>query len=264
MSTQTTRNIEDSGDRQDACSTLTDRARLRRQIHPVIEPVKGTAPLIDFIASDETLDRYGEIIVASGWRLENYRKNPIVQNAHQYGDILFTIGKALVTEVRGGRLFQRVEFATEVNPMARIAYGLYKGRFLNAVSVGFVPLRWETGGPKSGFQRKFIEQELLEVSAVAIPANPNALQLALRQGAVDRSDLHELAQLLAVLVRRFTPAATSRIEVSREAGRPEEEFRNRTADAKTTFSAQGPAVRAAHWLHLQTLLNEIRETLKTR
>jgi hypothetical protein len=211
---------------------------LRRQIHPAIEPVEGAAPLIDFTASDETLDRYDEIIVARGWRLENYRKNPIVQNAHQYGDILFTIGKALVTEVRGDRLYQRVEFATDINPMARIAYGLYKGRFLNAVSVGFLPLRWETGTADSAFSRKFIEQELLEVSAVAIPANPNALQLALRDGAIEKNDLRQLAELL-------------------------HDFRNHTADTETTFSAQGPDVHAAHWLHLQTLLKQIREMLKT-
>src|SRR5438445_7524866 len=36
----------------------------------------------------------------------------------------------------------RSQFATEANPMARIAYALYKGKFLNAVSVGFIPLRW--------------------------------------------------------------------------------------------------------------------------
>ncbi len=47
-----------------------------------------------------------------------------------------------MTEVRavGERqaLCQRVEFATEVNPVARIAYGLYRGGFLRAVSVGFI------------------------------------------------------------------------------------------------------------------------------
>jgi hypothetical protein len=58
------------------------------------------AAILDFISSDETLDRYDEIIVASGWRLENYRRNPVFQNSHQYGDILFTLGKALITEVR--------------------------------------------------------------------------------------------------------------------------------------------------------------------
>src|SRR5438105_1657634 len=147
---------------------------------------------LDFIASDETLDRYDEIISASGWRLENYQRNPVFQNAHKYGDIIFTLGKALITEVRAGRLFQRIEFATEVNPMARIAYGLYKGKFLNAVSVGFIPLRWENGksdgsdksdGSGKAWRRKYLEQELLEVSAVGIPANPNALQLGLKAGA---------------------------------------------------------------------------------
>src|SRR6266699_1903650 len=154
----------------------------------------NSQPILDFIASDETLDRCDEVIQAGGWRLDAYQRNPVFQNAHQYGDIIFTLGKALITEVRyrtprqappglstlnsqpsTAYLFQRVQFATEANPMARIAYALYKGKFLNAVSVGFIPLRWENGSPELGFRRKYLEQELLEVSAVGIPANPNAL-----------------------------------------------------------------------------------------
>jgi hypothetical protein len=102
-----------------------------------------TSETLDFISSDETLDRYDEIISAYGWKLDTYKKNPVFQNAHQYGDVIFTLGRALLTEVRAGKLLQRIQFATDVNPMARIAYGLYKGKFLNAVSVGFVPLRWQ-------------------------------------------------------------------------------------------------------------------------
>ncbi len=109
---------------------------------------------LDFIASTATLDRYHEVIEPSGWRLESYRRNPVFQNAHNYGDILFTLGKALVTEGRmvGGSaaLCQRIQFATEVNPVARIAYGLYRGGFLKAVSVGFVPLKWEDGEGNRG------------------------------------------------------------------------------------------------------------------
>ena len=164
---------------------------------PPSTPDTRPSPVLDFVASDETLDRYDEIISASGWQLANYRRNPVFQNAHQYGDVIFTLGKALVTEVREGRLFQRIEFATEVNPMARIAYGLYRGKFLNAVSVGFIPVRWENGSAEKGFRRKYIEQELLEVSAVGIPANPNALALGLKAGAVERSDVRELSELLA-------------------------------------------------------------------
>ena len=84
-----------------------------------------------------------EIISAAGWKLSSYHRNPVFQNAHQYGDVIFTLGKALVTEIRAGKLYQRIQFATDINPMARIAYGLYRGKFLNAVSVGFIPLRWE-------------------------------------------------------------------------------------------------------------------------
>jgi hypothetical protein len=44
-----------------------------------------------------------------------YRRNPVFQNAHNYGDILFTLGKALITDVRPvtGRqaLFQRIQLA---------------------------------------------------------------------------------------------------------------------------------------------------------
>src|SRR5882724_6163700 len=87
-------------------------------------PADASAPVIDIRVSDETLDRYGEIITAAGWRLENYRKNPVIQNAHQYGDILFTLGRALRTEVVGSALIQRWQFAVDVNPFARVAYGL--------------------------------------------------------------------------------------------------------------------------------------------
>ena len=51
----------------------------------------------------------------------------------------------------------------------------------------------------TGFRRKYLEQELLEVSAVGIPANPNALQLGVKEGAVEKADLEELLELLREL-----------------------------------------------------------------
>lgn len=155
---------------------------------------------LDFVVSDETLDRYNEVIVASGWKLDNYVRNPVFQNSHQYGDIIYTLGRALTTEVRsmGGRkvLYQRVEFATDANPIAKIAYNLYKGKFLNAVSVGFIPMQWENGEPGESWQRRYTEQELLEVSAVGIPANPNALALGLNAGAISKEQIKDLGELL--------------------------------------------------------------------
>ena len=172
---------------------------------PEARSTSSASAILDFIVSDETLDRYNEVIVASGWKLENYARNPVFQNSHQYGDIIYTLGRALTTEVRtmSGRqvLFQRVEFATEANPIAKIAYNLYKGRFLNAVSVGFIPMQWENGGPGHLWQRRYTEQELLEVSAVGIPANPNALALGLKAGALSKQQIKDLGALLHYALR---------------------------------------------------------------
>jgi HK97 family phage prohead protease len=173
-------------------------------------------PCLDFVSSDETLDRYSEIISASGWRLDTYRRNPVFQNSHQYGDIIFTLGRALTTEIHDSKLIQRIQFAVDANPMARIAYNLYRGKFLHAVSVGFSPVRWENGTEQTAFRRKYTEQELLEVSAVAIPANPNALTLAYKSGAVQKSDLQETIDLFRQTIAPNPPIKPSTLSLLRQ------------------------------------------------
>lgn len=177
------------------------RSALPVSATPATTPAEGgrataALPTMDFVASDATLDRAREVILPEGWRLENFRRNPVFQNAHHYDNILFTLGRATEVEVRGGRLWLRVQFATHINPLARMAYELYRGGFLRAVSVGFIPLRWENGHERTPWRRRFLEQELIEVSAVAVPANPNALALAAKAGAVTRTDLRALHELL--------------------------------------------------------------------
>ena len=172
---------------------------------------------LDFTASDESIDRYGDIITASGWKLDAYRRNPVFQNAHQYDDVLHTLGKALITEVRGNSLFQRIQFATDINPFAKIAAGLYANGYLNAVSPGFIPIRWEdpqTNAARPQFGRKFLEQELLEVSAVGIPANPNALALSLKSGALVKSDLHDLLHFCRQLFDHPSPPPAQQLNGS--------------------------------------------------
>src|SRR5947207_4262802 len=59
-----------------------------------------------------------------------------------------------------------------------------------------VSLSTNNNQPSTTFRRRYLEQELLEVSAVAIPANPNALALGLKSGAVEKADLRDLADLI--------------------------------------------------------------------
>lgn len=73
--------------------------------------------------------------------------------------------------------FAPTEFAQEVAM-------LYRTGFQKGVSVGFKPLRYEERRhEKTGafLGIRFLEQELLETSAVPVPANRNALRRALDQ-----------------------------------------------------------------------------------
>jgi len=250
-------------------ATLADgRAGLRGGLRVEIVEAKGPdvpAATIDFIGSDETLDRYDEVISAAGWRLDNYRKNPVFQNAHKYGDIMFTLGRSLVTEVRDGKLYQRIEFATSVNPMARIAYGLYRGKFLNAVSVGFIPIRWETGTDQSQYRRKYLEQELLELSAVGIPANPNALQLGLKAGAVEVDDVWEAIFLLEDYAKAIADSRSLKAEPRRRDQQAlidglyslREKFCGTQADPKDNTSELVERVNDSHVLQLTKSFREV-------
>jgi hypothetical protein len=90
-------------------------------------------------------------------------------------------------------LIQRVQFATkEQYAFADTIFNLYRGKFLNAVSVGFIPLEQPEpildadGRSTGGYE--FTSQELLELSAVPIPANPEAVARALDERIVSYDD----------------------------------------------------------------------------
>lgn len=148
-----------------------------------------------FVASDESLDRSGEVIEANGWDLKGFAKNPVFVNSHNYGDIVHILGRAKSAVVHGGKLTIDVVFAVKENPIAKLAYDLYKGGFLNAVSVGFIPKEWTDGDGKE-FWRKFTKQELLEVSAVSVPCNPNALMMGMKSGAINPDDVKAASAML--------------------------------------------------------------------
>ena len=140
---------------------------------------------IRFVASDESVDRYGDIIRADGWKLENFRKNAVLLFGHNSREL--PIGKVSEVGVVGKQLEATAEFMPEgMNDFADAVWRAVEAGFLNAVSVGFLPLSepnyifadddpdhkgWPTG-------YEFVDQELLELSVVPVPANPQALAVA--------------------------------------------------------------------------------------
>ena len=140
----------------------------------------GPAQRISFVFSTDEVDRHGDVISADGWNLEAYRNNPVFLWAHDYARPV--IGRAQETWTDGHRLLARVEFAP--TPFAQEVAMLYGAGYQRGVSVGFKPLRYEERrSEKTGavLGIRFLEQELLEASAVPVPANRNALRRALSE-----------------------------------------------------------------------------------
>ena len=133
-----------------------------------------------FIASDETIDRYRTVIKADGWNLKDFNNNPIALYNHNSGsqDPSNVIGKWRVW-IEDGALMGDLSFAPDdVNPKAKMVKGLLEFGAINSVSVGFDPKEWTRGVTELGEDKDilyFRNQDLLEISVVDIPANPNAL-----------------------------------------------------------------------------------------
>ena len=141
---------------------------------------KATGP-ISFVLSTDDVDRHGDVVSADGWRLEAYLRNPVLLWAHDYRHP--AIGRAVSLWTEPHRLLAKMEFAPTA--FAQAVAALYACGFQWGVSVGFRPIRWEERrdsrtGAYLGL--RYLEQELLEVSAVPVPANRQALR---RQAEMD-------------------------------------------------------------------------------
>lgn len=139
-----------------------------------------------FRAATPALDRHGSRIRPEGIRTEAFERNPVFLWGHDgYAragappDPQAVIGR-VVDHSKGPAAFDvTVEFApAAVNPRAEQALRLVRAGFLNAVSIGFLPRkRHEERLPDGRSIPVFDEVELLEVSLVPIPSNPEALAL---------------------------------------------------------------------------------------
>jgi HK97 family phage prohead protease len=150
------------------------------------------------VISTSAVDREREVLLPKGADFEQYLKNPVVLWAHDYRDT--PIGKAVwikthpkttPKEIRAQVKFAETEKAEEV-------YQLFKGKFLNAFSVGFLPAENGSHPPTPEEVKKHPEWaeasriydnwELLEFSAVPVPANPEALATAVKSKGIKLSE----------------------------------------------------------------------------
>lgn len=132
---------------------------------------------MEFVLSDATPDRFGDIVVPAGWDITNFVRNPVALFNHNPD---FVIGRwrniTVANEALRGHLVMAPKGSS---PRIDEIRSLIDAGILRAVSVGFKPIERkprEEGGEKKGFF--YVRSELVETSLVAIPANPNALAVA--------------------------------------------------------------------------------------
>lgn len=153
------------------------------------------ARIIEVIASTAALDTHGTTFAPSGWKLERFRRNPIISWAHRRD--LLPIGRAREIAVVNDALRAEIEFTPEgMNAFADQVLALVRAGFLRGASVGFYPIKWAfSTDPARRGQLDFIQQELYEISLVPIPSNPETLVSRRDAGEIERDLLAELIAL---------------------------------------------------------------------
>lgn len=124
-----------------------------------------TKDVYKMIFSTDDPDRHNDI-VKQEWELKWFKKNSVLLDSHNYHSIDFILGKVKKI-TQDPTLSGEIEFAT-ITEKGQRAKDLVDGGFLNASSVGFIPLEFDNEG-------NILKSELLEISLVSVPANPRAL-----------------------------------------------------------------------------------------
>lgn len=156
-------------------------------------PMPGEGRTIRFVFSDGSVDRAGDTIDPNGWDTAAFLRNPVALWAHASYEP--PIGRASNLSTSGMRLMGDITFATaEEYAFADTVYRLTLGKYINAVSVGFMPLEWSFVNDKDRpFGIDFKRQELMEISVCPVPCNANALAEARSKG-IDCAPLVEWAE----------------------------------------------------------------------
>ncbi len=158
------------------------------------EKGSGSMPTWRAIANSLAMDRDDDVVLPLGADITNFNKNPVMLQIHNYYQV--PVGKVLNIEVKETEILFDFEFTD--TDLGKEYNELYEKGYMSAFSIGFVPkervriddqtprmLSFDFGDkgkttldldkyPKSLYQ-VFSKWELLEISPVPVPSNPEAL-----------------------------------------------------------------------------------------
>jgi hypothetical protein len=154
---------------------MTEPIRKTFNIKVLVKRKDGGRILINTASVDRDRDR----VIPAGARTDNYLKNPVVQWGHNYRDPWATVGKSNSLTISDDGIvadFDLRPAANDQDPQAVVLL-LWNGDWVRTASIGFIPT---AGKPNDAGGTDYSEWELLEWSIVPIPANQDALRLAVK------------------------------------------------------------------------------------
>lgn len=177
----------------------------RRSLSVTTRALDPETRSFEVVASTDTVDSHGDIIEQT-WDLNRYRKNPVVFWNHNnfessrwsFGgacdpEDFLPIGKAENVRVESGALVAKIvllKATDEEEPLVAKIWRRVEQGVLRAVSVGFYPGTITEELAPGGTLFRIGECELLEISLVPIPSNPDTVAKA---KAFERQHLARMA-----------------------------------------------------------------------
>jgi hypothetical protein len=143
--------------------------------------VERAGDAMRFVASTSNIDRYNSRVMQD-WDDKAFLANPIFLWMHDANRP--AVGRVATWEPEESRTIAGVEFAP--TPFGQEVQALYAGGYQKAVSVSFIPGAVEYVGDVL----IYAQNEMLELSAVTIPGNAEALKLARAKGLIENLDAY--------------------------------------------------------------------------
>ena len=117
------------------------------------------------VMSDDKEDRHGDFVMQN-FDLKFFKKNPVLIDSHNYSSITHIIGKVNNARLEDNKLKGELQFS-KANPKGVLAQAMVDEGTLSASSIGFIPEAFDAKG-------RITKSQLLELSMVAVPANPRS------------------------------------------------------------------------------------------
>lgn len=165
----------DADEAEEACNLAWEGRSVPAVVHKT--STGSNSDDLEFVLSDESVDRMGDVIMVDGWKLANFKRNPIALFGHNSS---FIVGTWKNLRKENGELRAKLELAPKgTSDRIDEVIRLVEAGILRATSVGFKPIKHEPLDPEKPYGGwRFLEQELVETSLVSVPANANALAVA--------------------------------------------------------------------------------------